>query len=98
MSRITKQYLCKTNLDKIIASGKESNFTTKLDRFKKSNDTFFLQFKNEASFLDFSSLGNEIQNTSIENINEIDFGRYKDNCDKFLNFANKGMLNETGIA
>ena len=78
--------------------GKESNFITKLDRFKKSNDTFFLQFKNEASFLDFSSLGNEIQNTSIENINEIDFGRYKDNCDKFLNFANKGMLNETGIA
>ena len=78
--------------------GQESNFITKLDRFKKSNDTFFLQFKNEASFLDFSSLGNEIQNTSIENINEIDFVRYKDNCDKFLNFANKGMLNETGIA
>ena len=78
--------------------GQESNFITKLDRFKKSNDKFFLQFKNEASFLDFSSLGNEIQNTSIENINEIDFVRYKDNCDKFLNFANKGMLNETGIA
>lgn len=78
--------------------GDESDFNYRLNRFRNSNESFFSQFKKETSFLDFSSLANEIKDQPVEKMNAIDFNEYIDSCDRFYKLADDGMLNETGLA